>query len=75
MALMYNNGIMDVFLNGKLQKTSSWTPKKLPEELILGETNGISGSICNVLYYNKKVSAQLVQSLYYDFKDKNPPIL
>ena len=75
MALMYNNGIMDIFLNGKLQKSTSWSPKKLPETLILGETKGIYGSICNVLYYNKKLSAPFVQSLYYDFKDKSPPTL
>ena len=75
MALMYNNGIMDIFLNGKLQQSTSWSPKTLPEELILGATNGIYGSICNVLYYNNKISSQMVQSLYYDFKDKNPPTL
>ena len=75
MAIMYNNGIMDIFLNGKLQTSTSWSPEKLPEELILGAPNGIYGSICNVLYYNKKISAPFVQSLYYDFKDKTPPTL
>jgi hypothetical protein len=75
MAIMYNNGIMDIFLNGKLQQSTLWSPKTLPEDLILGATNGIYGSICNVLYYNKKISYPFVQSLYYDFKDKTPPTL
>ena len=75
MAIMYNNGIMDIFLNGKLQQSSSWSPETLPDELIIGATNGIYGSICNVLYYNKKISYPFVKSLYYDFKDKTPPTL
>ena len=75
MAIMYNNGIMDIFLNGKLQQSSSWSPETLSEELIIGATNGIYGSICNVLYYNNKISSPFVKSLYYDFKDKTPPTL
>ena len=75
MVLMYNNGMLDIFLNGKLQQSTSWSPETLPEEFILGAPNGIYGSICNVLYYDKKISAPFVQSLYYDFKDKTPPTL
>jgi len=75
MAMIYNNGIMDVFVNGTLIHTDTWVPHTLTNELIIGATNGIHGKICNVIYYDKVMTHAFVQSLYKDFKNKNPPIL
>ncbi len=75
MAMIYNNGIMDVFVNGTLIQSDTWVPHTLTNDLIIGATNGIHGKICNVIYYDKVMTHAFVQSLYKEFKNKNPPIL
>lgn len=75
MALIYNNGIMDSFMNGKLIESESWVPHTLTNELLIGANKGIQGNICNVLYYDKVMTHAFVQSLYHDFKKKSPPII
>lgn len=75
MALIYQNGIMDIFMNGKLIESESWVPHTLTNELLIGANKGIHGEICNVLYYDKVMTHAFVQSLYNDFKKKNPPIV
>jgi len=75
MALIYNNGIMDIFMNGKLIDSKSWVPHTLTNELLIGANKGIHGNICTVLYYDKVMTHAFVQSLYHDFKKKNPPIV
>lgn len=75
MALIYQNGIMDIFMNGKLIESESWVPHTLTNELLIGANKGIHGEICNVLYYDKVMTHAFVQSLYHDFKKKNPPIV
>jgi len=75
MALIYQNGMMDIFMNGKLIESESWVPHTLTNELLIGASKGIHGKICNVLYYDKVMTHAFVQSLYHDFKKKNPPIV
>lgn len=75
MALIYNHGIMDIFMNGKLLQSETWVPHTLTNELLIGANKGIDGTVCNVLYYDKVMTHAFVQSLYHDFKKKNPPIL
>lgn len=75
MAMIYSNGIMDVFVNGELIQTDTWVPHTLTNDLIVGATNGIHGKICNLIYYDKVMTHAFVKSLYKEFKHKNPPIL
>ena len=75
MALIYQNGIMDIFMNGKLIKSETWSPHTLTTDLMIGAENGIRGDICNVLYYDKVKTHAFVKALYKDFKHRNPPIL
>ena len=75
MAMIYQNGVMDIFMNGTLIHTDTWVPHTLTNELIIGAANGIHGNICNVIYYDKVMTHAFVQSLYKDFKKKSPPIL
>jgi hypothetical protein len=75
MALIYQNGMMDIFMNGTLIESESWVPHTLTNELLIGANKGIHGKICNVLYYDKVMTHAFVQSLYHDFKKKNPPIV
>jgi hypothetical protein len=75
MAMIYSNGIMDVFVNGELIHSDTWVPHTLTNDLIVGATNGIHGKICNLIYYDKVMTHAFVRSLYKEFKNKNPPIL
>ena len=75
MALIYTNGIMDTFMNGKLIQTETWAPHTLTKEGMIGANNGIHGNICSVMYYDTVKSHAFVQALYKEFKNLNPPIV
>jgi hypothetical protein len=75
MAMIYNGGTLDMFMNGELMYTTVWTPETFTKELLLGANNGIDGKICNVMYYDKVKERMFVNALYKDFKRKNPPIV
>lgn len=75
MAMIYNNGTFDVLMNGSLIQSQVWTPQTFSKELLIGANNGIDGKICNVMYYDVVKTHAFVNSLYKDFKRKNPPIL
>ena len=75
MALIYANGIMDTFMNGKLIQSETWSPHTLTTEGMIGANNGIHGNICSVMYYDTVKTHAFVQSLYKEFKHLNPPIV
>ena len=75
MALIYTNGIMDTFMNGKLLQSETWVPHILTKEVVVGANNGINGKICSVMHYDKVKSHAFVKALYKEFKDMNPPIV
>jgi len=71
----YNGGILDIFLNGELVKSDMEViPYFTLDNLTIGETNGIKGGICNVVYFNKYLTATNIHFLYNSLKNKNPPI-
>jgi hypothetical protein len=71
----YNGGILDVFLNGELQQSNvGVVPYYTFDALTLGTNDGISGKICNVVYFNKSLSHNNMFYLYNMVKDETPPI-
>jgi hypothetical protein len=70
----YSNGMFDLFVNGELVKTSSIIPYSKTHELITGFENGVSGKLCNLLYFNNVITIEKINDLYTQFNDKNPPI-
>jgi hypothetical protein len=71
----YNGGILDIFLNGELAKSCMEViPYFTLDSLTIGENNGIKGGICNLIYFNKSLTATNIHFLYNSFKNKNPPI-
>lgn len=73
----YNSGIVDVFLNGKLEK--SFSGETLPYmylyDIIAGENDGLNGGICNVVYFNEMLNIKQVYYLYNSVKEMDPPIM
>jgi len=73
--LTYTNGTFDFFMNGELKKSKQFVPARSTHDLILGTEQGVSGEVCNVLFYNKIVPIETMKQLYTDFKTKNPPVV
>ena len=76
--LNYQNGTLDVFINKKLVASKiNFAPsyvKGLPS-ITSGETNGISGGICNVTYYQDPIALTKIELIYDTLKDKSPPVI
>ena len=67
----YIGGTVDVFLNGELVATNERiTPFKTFNNMIVGEDRGISGSICNVVYYPNHISKSKISMNYNYLKKK-----
>jgi hypothetical protein len=72
----YNGGTLDIFLNGKLVKSSiEVVPYYTSDNLTIGENGGIKGGICNVVYFRHALTSQNVHFLYNTVKDKTTPTL
>jgi len=70
----YNGGVLDVFLNGELVKSDiGVVPYYTLDNLTIGENDGINGGICNVVYFNKPLTATKINNLYNSVKFKTPP--
>ena len=72
----YSGGVLDIFLNGELVKSDiGVVPYYTLDNLTIGETDGIKGGMCNVVYFNRSLNASNIYYLYNMVKIKNPPIL
>ena len=74
--LIYNDYIMDIFLNTKL--VSSKENIKITNKnnkIIVGENNGITGSICNLFYHYGSMNISKIKENYKILINKNPPII
>ena len=71
----YNGGTLDIFLNGELVNSSiGVVPYYKLDMLTIGEATGVRGGICNVVYYNRVLTASNIYFIYNMVKDKTPPV-
>jgi len=76
LVINYIGGTIDIFLNGELVTSEKrMVPYKTFNSMIVGQDNGISGGICNVIYYPSYISRTKIKSNYAYLKNKNPPII
>ena len=72
-----NNGIMDVFINNKLETSVPNVIPLLPTSLIVGlpvgQKSGIYGQACNVVYYRNVLGSDAISWIYNTHKNLNPP--
>ena len=74
----YNDGTIDVFINGKLMKSDpgnmidASTYKNL---ITIGDNNeNIQMKICNLCFYNKNLDLDEIIQVYDSYKNLNPPL-
>lgn len=76
--LNYNRNTVDLFINGRLERSFLMT-SVLPtyndlDQITVGDKNGIQGAICNVSFYNHSLSLQQITYSYNMLQSQNPPI-
>jgi hypothetical protein len=71
----YDYGTLDIFINAKLVAS---IPSIIPDmkfaNVIAGEDNGISGGICNVVYYSGNLSKDRIEFYYKLLKAQRFPV-
>ena len=68
-------GTMDIFLNGELvRSTAGIVPYLSQDALYIGEDNGISGNICNLIYFTQPQSITNILYLYNSMRFTTPPV-
>ena len=61
----YDNGIIDIFIDGKLVASKKNIPDFLSDDKItIGEDNGIHGSIKDIYYFNKIQAKEKIEFMY-----------
>ena len=72
----YNGGTLDIFINGELvSSTGNIVPIMSYDEITVGQDGGVSGGVCNVIYFPKPLPLSHIKKLYKQLRYKNPPII
>jgi hypothetical protein len=72
----YNNNIVDLFVNGNLEKTVNRDKQHSQKNSIIkvGSDNGIYGAICNIRYFEVPLPKNTIVNMYNLLMAQNPPI-
>lgn len=72
----YDSGTLDVFINNKLvSSTPNISPIYLEDNLTIGDSKGVDGAICNIMYFSNVLNKNKINNLYKYFYASTPPII
>jgi hypothetical protein len=72
----YNEGYIDVFLNGVLVGSyAGVAPYMRLDEIVTGSERGLYGGICNVSYYNSTLTEKNIRLNYKTLRGKEIPYI
>ena len=72
----YIGGTLDIFINNKLvASVENVIPYMSPDNISIGDTPGISGSVAAVAYFSQPISKSKISILYNNLVNKDPPII
>ena len=72
----YDRGTLDIFINNKLKNTyTAVLPYMEVDSVSVGDKNGVSGGICNILYTPSYMSKFRIDTNYNLLKNYNPPVV
>jgi hypothetical protein len=76
--IVYDKDNIDVFVNNKLvqsvPRTTGMVKTTVQDNFVLGQENGLMGSVCNIIYSKQAVSKYQISYMYNLNKYSNPPI-
>ena len=72
----YTKSSVDLFVNGKLTATLNERNDSISYDDVMkiGQDNGLSGGICNIIYFKNPLFQYEIQTMYNLNKNKDPPI-
>ena len=74
----YSNNIVDLFINGALERSFNLTtslPKyDITDTITIGAPNGLYAAICNIAYSNNPLTSYQIANSYNLLMNNNPPI-
>jgi hypothetical protein len=76
--LNYNRNIVDLFINGVLERTFTMSGD-MPvyndlDTITVGDDSGLKGGICNVVYYKHPLSKEQIVTSHNTKMNSNPPV-
>lgn len=72
----YNDGYLDIFINGELVSSRlGVAPYMSLDSVVAGAPTGILGGICNITYYDKALSKSNIELTYKSLRDKKNPYI
>ena len=72
----YDGGVLDVFMDSKLLASfNNVVPYMSQDQITIGDIGGISGGVCNVVYFPQSISKERIDINYKTLSNKNPPIV
>ncbi len=76
--LNYTKSGVDLFVNGTLVHTVPRDPQNealtMNDVIEVGQDNGLSGGVCNMVYFGRPLLKSEIESIYSLNKDKDPPV-
>ena len=76
--IVYDTDNIDVFVNNKLvqsvPRTSGMVTTTVKDNFVIGQENGLMGSVCNIVHSKQAVSKFQISYMYDMNKHSNPPI-
>ena len=70
----FSGGTFDIFINSKLVKSKRDAVPKIEYGSLNMGSYGLSGSLCNIIYFNFSLTMNKVHYLYNLVKNNDPPI-
>jgi hypothetical protein len=74
----YTKSGVDLFVNGELVHSA---PRDAQNEgltigdiIVIGQDNGLSGGVCNMVYFSRPLLKPEIESIYSLNKDGDPPV-
>lgn len=76
LVINYDSGILDVFMDGELVYSQpGLIPFMSTDTVVVGDSEGIKGGICNVVYFASHISKTRIKTNYNYLKNNNPPVI
>ena len=72
----FDGGTLDIYINNKLViSRKNIIPHTSHDKITIGQKDGLSGGICNIVYFPYILSSMAITMYYESMKNNSPPVL